>query len=441
MTGSMVDLKQTQETAIIDLYKKIVSENKSPDGLHELREAAIHRFEALRFPHKKHEMYTFANVQELASTSFILAKEGPIDSKLILDNVYPSCKNSFIVFVNGFFHKGLSNISAMGTSIKINELKSAVSDKTLHSYLLETISNENDVFAALNGAFVQEGLFLDVAENSIFEQPLQIIYVSHASSPNPITSHPRLLLRLGKLAELKLIVKFIGSGENYFVNCAQDFLVEENAGLTYSKIQQDNARAWHCSKTRVNIRRNGRFISANASSGNRLTRHHYEVHLRDEGAQAQLNGASVLINEEQVHNFVRIHHEAPNCTSQQLFRNVIDQKGRSSFDGTVIVNKGAQLTYSDQLINNLMLSDEAHADNKPNLMIFADDVKCTHGATVGQIDEDQLFYLKTRGLSQELAQSLLTKSFVETVIQTIPFSEVREDLDEILLDKLEANHG
>ncbi len=437
MTGSMADLKQTQEAEIIDLFKKI----KPSDSLQELREAAIHRFEALKFPHKKHEMYTFANVKELATTSFVLAKEGPIDSKLILDNVYPSCKNSFIVFVNGFFHEGLSNISSMGTSIKLIDLNSATLDKTLHSYLLETNSNENDVFATLNGAFSNGGLLVDVAENATFEQPLQIVYVSHSSSPQPMTSHPRLLIRLGKSAELKLIVKFLGCGEKYFVNCVQDFLVEENAGLTYSQIQQDNANAWHCSKTRANIKRNGRFISSNASSGNRLTRHHYEVHLKDEGAEAQLNGASVLINEEQVHNFVRIHHEAPHCTSQQLFRNVINHKGRSSFDGTVIVNKGAQLTYSDQLINNLMLSDEAHADNKPNLMIFADDVKCTHGATVGQIDEDQLFYLKTRGLSEELAQSLLTKSFVETVIQTIPFPEVREDLDDILLKKLEANHG
>jgi len=151
-----------------------------------------------------------------------------------------------------------------------------------------------------------------------------------------------------------------------------------------------------------------------------------------------LSGASVLVNQEQVHNFVRIHHEAPHCSSNQLFKNVINDKGRSSIDGTVIVNKGAQLTNSDQLINNLMLSDEAHADNKPNLMIFADDVKCTHGTTVGQINEDQLFYLKTRGLSQELAKSLLTTSFVNSLhapgCEIVPYLEYREFLIEKLIE-------
>ena len=229
-----------------------------------------------------------------------------------------------------------------------------------------------------------------------------------------------------------------GRGGNYFVNAVNDFIVKNGAGITFSQVQKDNPESWHCSKTRVQLHRDARFFGRNGSSGNRLARHHYEVRLKEEGAELHLSGASVLVNQEQVHNFIRIHHEAPHCNSNQLFKNVINDKGRSSFDGTVIVDKGAQLTNSDQLINNLMLSDEAHADNKPNLMIFADDVKCTHGTTVGQIDEDQLFYLKTRGLSQELAKSLLTTSFVASLIQTVPFPDVVTDLNEVLLKKLEA---
>ena len=153
-----------------------------------------------------------------------------------------------------------------------------------------------------------------------------------------------------------------------------------------------------------------------------------------------LNGVSVLKGKEQVHSFIRIHHEAPQCASHQHFKNVINDEGRSSFDGTVIVNEGAQLTNANQLINNLMLSDDCHADNKPNLMIFADDVKCAHGATIGQIDEDQLFYLQTRGLSKKFAKELLTRSFAESIVQTIQFPEVVKELSNTLLKKLEVEN-
>jgi len=153
-----------------------------------------------------------------------------------------------------------------------------------------------------------------------------------------------------------------------------------------------------------------------------------------------LNGVSVLDGKEQVHNFIRIHHEAPQCTSHQHFKNIINGQARSSFDGTVIVNQGAQLTSSNQLINNLMLSNDCHADNKPNLMIFADDVKCTHGATIGQIDENQWFYLQTRGLSAKIAKELLTRSFAKSIIQTIEFPEVINELNGTLLKKLEARN-
>jgi Fe-S cluster assembly protein SufD len=266
---------------------------------------------------------------------------------------------------------------------------------------------------------------------------LQILYVSTGSEAQAVVNHPRLFLRVGKLSELKLIVRTVGVQGNYLVNAVQDILLDEGAGVTFSQIQEDRQDAWHFSKTRIAQKANSRFFGANASYGSRLTRHHYDARLQAAGAELTLHGVSVLNDEEQVHNFIRIHHEAPHTTSSQLFKNIVDGKSRSSLDGTVIVCEGAQLVSSDQLINNLMLSDDAHADNKPNLMIFADDVKCTHGATVGQIDEEQLFYLKTRGLSENIAKELLTRSFAESVIQTIEFPQVVADLQKNLLKKLQ----
>lgn len=429
---------EAPETAVLTLHKEFMGGKQAKASLSTINQAGIERFALLKFPHKKHEMYTFVNTHGLAGTVFELAADSPVDAAWVQSRIYPACKNSVVVFVNGAYQESLSDVSGLGDSFKIQCLSEAVADSEIKQTLLDSLENENDVFAAINSAFVHHGVWIDIPAKATFDNPVQFLYISTGSASAPVTSHPRLVMRLGEMAELKMIVAYAGTRENYFINAVNDFIIRDGAGINYAQVQKDDAESWHCSKTRVQLHRDARFFARNASSGNRLARHHYEVRLKEEGAELHLTGASVLVNQEQVHNFVRVHHEAPHCNSNQLFKNVIDDKGRSSFDGTVIVDKGAQLTNSDQLINNLMLSDEAHADNKPNLMIFADDVKCTHGTTVGQIDEDQLFYLKTRGLSQELAKSLLTTSFVASLIQTIPFPDVVADLNEVLLKKLEA---
>lgn len=437
--STTVDVISESEQAVLDLHKEFLKD--AVPALKPLNEAGIRRFEAVKFPHRKHEMYTFVNTHDLTETRFQLTGHTAADAKVVQAEVYPSCKDRVIVFVNGVYDAALSNTSGLEAEVKLTPLVEAIQDAAIQEYLLETVEEENDVFAALNNGFVKDGVVVTVAEKAVIEKPVQVLYVSTGAADGSVASHPRLLVKLQPRAELKLVTKFIGQGgAGYFVNAVQDFLVDADAGLTYWQVQRDDPTAWHASKTRVQLHRNSRFVCTNGSSGSRLTRHHYEVRLKDEGAELNMNGVSVLENQEQAHNFVRVHHEAPHCTSNQFFRNVINNKARASFDGTVIVNKGAQLTNSDQLINNLMLSDDGKADAKPNLMIFADDVKCTHGATVGQIDENQLFYLKTRGLSEAVGKSLLTTSFVTSIIDAVPFEDVVRDFNQYLLKKLEAEN-
>ena len=441
MSGSAKKKTEAPEAKVLAMHPAFLAGEQAKPALRQVHEAGIRRFETLGFPHKKHEMFTFVNTHELAETPFQLANGGPVDTAWVQSRVYPACTRSVLVFVDSAYQENLSNLSALGDGFKVQCLSEAIADPEIKSVLVDSLENENDVFATLNSAFLEHGVLIDIPAKAVMEAPVQLLYVSTGSSSGPVVSHPRVVVRLGETAELKLIPVYAGVRGQYCVNAVMDVIVKDGASVTFSQVQKDEAQSWHVSKTRVRLQRDARFYGRNASCGNRLTRHHYEVRLKDEGAEAILNGASVLVSDEQVHNFIRIHHEAPHCTSHQLFKNVINDKGRSSFDGTVIVDQGAQQTYSDQLINNLMLSDEAHADNKPNLMIFADDVKCSHGATVGQIDEDQLFYLKTRGLSGEVAQALLTTSFVDSLIQTVPFPDVVADLEEILLKKLEAKHA
>ncbi len=431
MSDTLVE--SSAESAFLDLHKKLLEQGRP--ALVELQEAALNRFELLGFPHSKHEMYTFVNTKGLVTTSFSLPDSGAgVSEDFVADHIYPDCERQCLVFVDGVFDRGLSRFE--GVSANLVSLSEA--DHELKSYLSKTAENENDVFASLSTAFCGEGLVFKVDDNTQISGTVQVLFVSTGRSAGPVMHVPRLVWQLGKLAEVKVIEKFVGTEGGYFINSVQDWLLAEGAGVSFTQVQADVFDSWHFSKTRVHLSRNARFYSSNASSGTQLARHHYEVWLKEEGSELRLNGVSVIDSKEQVHNFIRIHHEAPQCVSHQHFKNVINGHARSSFDGTVIVNEGAQLTNSDQLVNNLMLSDNCHANNKPNLMIFADDVKCTHGVTIGQIDEDQWFYLQTRGLSAKAAKELLTRSFAKSIIDTIEFPEVVEELNGTLLKKLEA---
>ncbi len=441
MPSTLAETSNGAESAILSLHRKFLENAKPYPSLLTLNESALARFETLKFPHSKHEMFTFVNTKVLAGVSFDLVRENSVSPDFVKKNIYAGCELSHLVIVDGVFRPELSNPVAFGTNLKITPLEQAVSDPAVKQYLLDTIEKESDVFASINSAFLKHGIMLEVPPETQLEAPLQILYISTGSSSVPVIVTPRTLVKVGRLSELKIIVKFVGSLGNYFVNAVQDFIVEDGAGVTFTQVQADPADAWHFCKNRFSLMRNSRVTMDNACNGGRLVRNHIEARLKEPGAELRLNGVSVLTKKDQAHNYIRIHHEAPHCTSKQSFKNVINDKGRASFDGTVIVNKGAQQTDSSQLINNLLLSNEGRADTKPNLMIFADDVKCTHGATVGQIDEIQLFYLTTRGLSERAARELLTKGFAESIIQGIPFPPVVKDVDDLLLRKLEENHA
>lgn len=431
MSDTLVE--SSAESAFLDLHKKLLEQGRP--ALVELQEAALNRFELLGFPHSKHEMYTFVNTKGLVTSSFSLPDSGAgVSEDFVASHIYPDCERQCLVFVDGVFDRSLSRFE--GVSANLVPLSEA--DPELKSYLSKMAENENDVFASLSTAFCGEGLVFKVDDNTQISGTVQVLFVSTGRSTGPVMHAPRLVWQLGKLAEVRVIEKFVGTEGGYFINSVQDWLLAEGAGVSLTQVQADVFDSWHFSKTRVHLSRNARFYSSNASSGTQLARHHYEAWLKQEGSELRLNGVSVLDGNEQVHNFIRIHHEAPQCVSHQHFKNVVNGHARSSFDGTVIVNEGAQLTNSDQLVNNLMLSDDCHANNKPNLMIFADDVKCTHGVTIGQIDEDQWFYLQTRGLSAKAAKELLTRSFAKSIIDTIEFPEVVEELNGTLLKKLEA---
>ncbi len=441
MSSTIEESKNGAESAVLTLHKQFLDAYQPSADLLPFNKKALDVFESLKFPHRKHEMYTFVNTKGLADTTFSLKTKSSIQKSFVQRHIYAGCERSHLTFVDGAFCPDLSDATALGTSVKIGSLIEAIKDESYKNILQKSIEQENDVFASINSAFMKQGIMIRVSRDKQVEAPLQILNVSSGGESGPVMSVPRAYIHLEPLSELKLIVKYVGDGNNYFVNSVQDTIVEDNATLTHIQIEADSTEAWHFSKNRVFLKRDSKYLGYQASNGTRLVRNHNEIWLNEPGAEMELNGVSVLENDEQSHQFIRVHHEVENCVSHQYFKNIINDRARASFDGTVVVNKGAQLTNSDQLINNLMLSDEGHADCKPNLMIFADDVKCAHGATVGQLDDDQLFYLKTRGLSESFAKEILTQSFARSIVQKIPFEPVVKELDQTLLKKLEANNG
>ena len=243
MSGATANQLNQAESNILEKHRGYLAEAKPNADLLALNQAALERFETLGFPHRKHEMYTYANTTELTSTDFSLTREGPVEAQVVESHIYSGCEKSCLVLVDGRLSETLSDVSAFGDNLKVSSLADGLSDATLKKYVFETIENENDVFACLNSGFFNPGILLDVEDKTVLQTPLQILHFSTGSKDAPVTTHPRVVIRVGANAEMQLIVKYAGLAGNYFVNSVQDILLGENASLTYTQVQNDQSDA------------------------------------------------------------------------------------------------------------------------------------------------------------------------------------------------------
>lgn len=404
-------------------------------------EAALKRILALGgLPKKKDEMFTFANIRPHIDAEFIPRYGAPsADAGAARKHVYPDYEKSALVFVDAEWRPDLSDVSAVKDDVTVRPFSAWAATPSGRDRLTSAAEGENDFLACVNNAFAGGGAAISVRPGARPAQPLMLLFFSTGGDEGRrLASFPRVVVDIGKGAQAALVVKYAGGAGNYMVNGLTDVAMADGAALDWSQIQADPQDAVHFSKVRLVAGTGARFNGVNASTGSAMTRHHYDFHLDGEGAELSFAAVSVLDGKNEAHNYVRARHAAPRCVSRQLFRNIVGGSARSSVDTSVIVLPGAQLTDSNQLVNNLMLSPSARADNKPNLNIHANDVKCTHGATAGRLDEDQIFYLNSRGIAADRARALLTTSFAEAVIGRMPFPAAARDARELLMKKLEA---
>jgi Fe-S cluster assembly protein SufD len=416
----------------------------APAWLRDLREAGISRFVETGFPSTKDERWRFTSVEPIARSTYALAAPGmPAGAREAVAELAlgePAAR-LLAVYVNGRFAPELSSVGAAPKGVAIGGLATALQrqPEIVRQHLGRHAAVEGNPFTALNAGFIADGAFVHVPRNAALEQPVQLIFVSTGDQAAAVT-HPRNLIVVDEGAQASVIEQYVGIGSHpSWTNVVTELVIGENAVVNAYRIQREREDAFHTATTESWQGRSSVLTSATLAFGSRLSRHDINARLEGDGAECTLNGLSLLRGQQHVDHHTTLEHARPHCPSWEVFNGVFDDRSRGVFTGRIIVRPGAQRTDSKQTNNNLLLSEEARADSQPQLEIYADDVKCTHGATLGPIDPNALFYLRSRGLGVEVARNLLTYGFGAEILNSVADETLRAQLDGVVQRRLEES--
>jgi Fe-S cluster assembly protein SufD len=434
-----MELQLTENAAWVEGNFTQLQALSTDDSVKAIRRRAFGRFSDSQIPTTNKEEWRYTNLTPVAKTSFSIAKQTPparglaalLDSKCL-----PTSELSArFVFLNGKFSRELS----LGTKKDLQDKGVEFSVEIAECLNLENADLDN-TFVSLNTALLEEVLCLTVKENRQVTKPIEVVYLGFVQD-TPTCYFPRLHLNVGQSSSLEVIERHISTGMpandiSSFCSAVTEFNVAENGELHHVFVQDLAPSAGLVGNTSGTIARSARFHSHVIQLGGKLIRN--EIHPRFTGTNAEchLNGLSVLSASQHVDNYTVIDHAAPNCFSRENYKGVYDQKSSGVFCGTIIVQQEAQKTNAIQSNKSILLSNTATVDTKPQLKIWADDVKCTHGATVGQLDDDALFYLQSRGIPKETARQMLISAFVKETIEILPGEQLRKQIHELVQDRL-----
>jgi len=435
----MIEVMQKEETYLSQFARleERLTGNRQP-WFHRTRKAAIAHFAELGFPTTRHEEWKFANVAPLTKIPFQSVAGSELDvvtAESLKRFAFGGLDCTQLVFVNGRFAEELSTIRPLHNGMKVGSLAAALdSDRErVEPYLARHAGYKDQAFVALNTAFVEDGAFVFVPPGKIVEHPLHLLFVS-TSPGEPTVSHPRNLIVVGDNSQITIVESYVGLDDSlYFTNAVTEIIAGQNAVIDHCKLQQESEKAFHIATLAVHQDRASNFTSHSISLGGAFVRNDVNAKLDAEGVECTLNGLYVAGGDQLVDNHTLIDHAKPHCNSHEVYKGVLDGKSKGVFNGKIIVRPDAQKTDAKQTNKNLLLSDKAVIDTKPQLQIYADDVKCTHGATIGQLDNDAIFYLRSRGIGPEDARNMLTYAFANDILSRIKIDAVRTHLDAALL--------
>ena len=437
--------QSTQENTYLEAFEAFHRDGASrdPSWAKALKEAAIKRFSDLGFPttRRGNEEWKYTDVRPIAAAGFqpltipspthLGAKE--LESLTLGEMDWPR-----LVFVDGYFSEELSLLSSLPDGVIASNLADAMTQSAslVEQHLGHYAPYQDNPFTALNTAFLKHGAFLHIPDGALVEEPIQILFAFTARALNT-ASHPRVLIVTGKDSKATVIESYVGLLEGkYFTNAVTEVRVGPGSKLTYYKVQRQSQDAFHITNTHAVLTRDCSFSSVNLDFGGALVRNNLNPLMSEEGSSCSLNGLYMPTGTQHVDNEVIVDHAKGYTTTREKYKGVLNGRARSVFHGSIIVRKNAVKVDASQEDKNLLLSNEAEADTKPAFWIYCDDVRCAHGAACGQIDEDALFYLRSRGLEESAARNMLTHGFVADIIDSIENDRFRSHIEDLVQARL-----
>jgi len=427
----------------LETFSRFERAANQPAWLLPLRKAGMSRFAELGFPTVRDEDWRFTNVAPIARLPFkpVFEATDGVSAEALKPFAFAGLPGTRLVFVNGHFAEKLSFVKNLPAGVKVGSFAAVLATDAafIEKHLGHYAQNVDNGFTALNQAFFLDGGFVHVPTGRVVEEPIQFVYVS-TTERSGATFHPRNLVIAEANSQVTILESYLSLGsKGYFTNAVTELSVGDNARLEFVKFQDEASDAFHIAAFHGEF---GRASNVNVHSfalGAKLSRNNIRTKLAGEGLECILNGLYLTRNEQLADHHMVVEHAQPHCASHEYFNGILDDKSRGVFHGRILVQPIAQKTDAKQTNKNLLLSDDATADTKPQLEIYADDVKCTHGATIGQLNEESIFYLRSRGIGPETARRMLIHAFAGEIIERIQHEATRDELDKLVWSRLEAN--
>jgi Fe-S cluster assembly protein SufD len=417
---------------------------QKPSWLFPLRKAGMARFAELGYPTLQNEDWRFTNTAPLVKLPFkpvLEAGSNGVTVETLRHITFGGLDATRLVFVNGHFVADLSSELIRGEGMSVKNLGAALVEDAdlLQKHLGHHAQDPENSFSALNSAFFQDGGFVHLGAGKVLAKPVHLVFVSTAAEPG-MTAHPRNLIVLEKSSKATVVESYFGTVQTaYFTNAVTELVLKENAFLEHCKFQDESLGAFHIAAVHAHLGRAANLVAHSIATGARLSRNNIRTNLAAEGVECVLNGLYLTRDDQLADHHMIVEHAQPHCNSHEYYNGILDGHSKGVFHGRILVRQPAQKTDAKQTNKNLLLSDDATVDTKPQLEIYADDVKCTHGATIGQLNDESIFYLRTRGIAADRARQMLIHAFAGEIIERIRCTPVREELDRVIWDRLETH--
>ena len=437
-----MDLKEKLEASFLAFENKVSTDIDS--AVHEIRSEAFTHFEQKGFPTRRDEEWKYTSLKSILKYDYNIfpQHEVALDYAAVKKYFLHEIESYKIVFIDGVYSSFLSETTHDGYDICL--LSAALKKpkyKLVIDHYFNTIASKEDSVTALNTAFSQEGAYIHIPKNTVLPKPIQILHFSTGSEVN-LLLQPRNIVVVGENSHVQIIERHQSLSENVVLtNAVTEVFANKRAIIDYYKIQNDNNLASLIDNTYVKQQQQS-VVSVNTFSfGGNLTRNNLEFHQEGEHCTSNLNGITIIGEKQHVDNHTLVHHKYQNCESNELYKGIYADKSTGVFNGKVIVDKVAQKINAFQQNNNILMDDGAAINSKPQLEIFADDVKCSHGCTIGQLDEDSLFYMRTRGIPKKQAKGLLLYAFANDALEKIKIPELKSRITKLIANKLGVDLG